>query len=339
MLLEHPDFTPILRWNSTGITVAGITGQYGNASNQLYFPFGLYLDWSNTLYIADRNNHRIQKYLSGSSSGETVAGQASGVSGNGSSFLDNPRYVSVDINNNLYVSDTNNHRIQQWNFGSTYGTTIAGTGIISYKYFIQISIDVSVGTAGNSSNQLNFPLANARSPLNNGIYITDTDNDRIMYYSDGIVSGTLVAGGNGKGVNNNQLYFPSGLYVDMISNSLIIMNRDANNIVRWTLGASNWTLIAGDLNGLASNTSDGFSTPRYFAMDPMGNMYIADCGNHRIQFYSVGQTSGLTIAGTTGVRGNNTALLNSPLGIGLDSQLNLYVSDVGNHRVQKFMRY
>jgi len=72
----------------------------------------LALDWSNTLYIADSFNHRVQKYLRDASFGETVAGQKTGLSGTNSSFLNTPRYLAMETNGDIYVSDTNNHRVQ-----------------------------------------------------------------------------------------------------------------------------------------------------------------------------------------------------------------------------------
>ena len=126
--------SPTLRWKSTGITVAGVTGQRGNASNKLNAPFGLHLDWSNTLYIADRSNARIQKYARDASFGETVAGQASGITGTGSDVFNFPSDVQVDSNGNVYVADTSNQRIQLWSSGSSTGVTIAGRGL-SFKIF------------------------------------------------------------------------------------------------------------------------------------------------------------------------------------------------------------
>jgi hypothetical protein len=122
------DKSAVLRWNSTGLTVAGVTGQFGNASNYLNVPFGLAFDWSNTLYIADWSNHRVQKYLIGSSFGVTVAGQPTGVYNSTSNFLYYPGDVAVDGNDNVYVADTYNNRIQFWKNGSSSGVTVAGTG-------------------------------------------------------------------------------------------------------------------------------------------------------------------------------------------------------------------
>lgn len=123
------DTLPTLRWNTTAITVAGDTGKSTNASNHLNRPWGLYIDQFNTLYIADRFNHRIQKYVKDASFGETVAGQASGINGSGPSFLLAPMDVEVDLYENIYIADGYNHRIQMWNRGSLNGTTIAGDGM------------------------------------------------------------------------------------------------------------------------------------------------------------------------------------------------------------------
>ena len=124
--IEHfPATTPVLRWNSSGITVAGIVGNAGSTSNQLNTPLDVISDWNNNLYIADYYNHRIQKYSPGSSVGETVAGN--GTLGATASQLCFPSRVLIDANENLYISDAYNYRVQFWSKGATNGTTIAGT--------------------------------------------------------------------------------------------------------------------------------------------------------------------------------------------------------------------
>jgi sugar lactone lactonase YvrE len=185
------------------------------------------------------------------------------------------------------------------------------------------------------------PFDVARDPTTGTLYISDYGNHRIMSYTSGASTGTVVAGGNGQGLSNNntQLNYPNGLYFDSLSNSLVIANYGANNIVRWVLGDSSWTLITGDDSGLPGNTSTLFNGAVDITFDPMGNMFVVDRRNHRIQFFSMGQTNGTTIAGITGISGANSSLLNFPRSIQLDSQLNLYVADTYNHRIQKFVRY
>ena len=84
------------------------------------------MDYANNLYIADRDNHRIQKYLFGSSIGQRVAGNVT--AGSSSDKLRFPGRVIIDSNEDLYIADTWNHRIQFWRKGANFGTTVAGTG-------------------------------------------------------------------------------------------------------------------------------------------------------------------------------------------------------------------
>jgi hypothetical protein len=187
---------------------------------------------------------------------------------------------------------------------------------------------------------LSAPFSVERDPSTGTLYIADYGNQRVISYISGASTGTVVAGGNGQGLTNNntQLNGPVSAYFDSLTNSLVIVDLDSNNIVRWILGDTSWTLVAGDSNGLAGNTSTLFNAPRDVTFDRMGNMFVADKFNHRIQFFMVGQTNGITIAGITGISGVNSTLLNSPHSIELDNQLNLYVADSLNHRIQKFVR-
>ena len=103
-----------------------MTGQFGNASNLLNCPWGIYVDWSNALYIGDQLNSRVQKYLKNATFGETVAGDPTGIIGPASNLLNRPSTLTVDLNGNIYVCDRWNSRIQLWKPGASNGTTIAG---------------------------------------------------------------------------------------------------------------------------------------------------------------------------------------------------------------------
>ena len=169
--------------------------------------------------------------------------------------------------------------------------------------------------------------------------MADTNNSRVIYFPVGVRNGTIIAGNNTAGVTSTQLSFPRSVYFDSISNSIIIANSASRNVVRWSIGASNWTLLAGDFGGAGGTASNRFAYPSDVILDPMNNLYVADSSNHRIQFFFDGQTNGSTIAGFTGVNGSNASSFDFPSVVALDSQLNLYVCDLRNHRVQKFLRY
>lgn len=76
-----------LRWNKTGITIAGVTSMNDATSDYLNHTIGMVLDSSDTLYVADTYHHRVQQFLLGCASGTTIAGNASGFSGAGPTFF------------------------------------------------------------------------------------------------------------------------------------------------------------------------------------------------------------------------------------------------------------
>ena len=84
------------------------------------------MDYANNLYVADYSNHRVQKYLFGSSFGQTIAGN--GTNSSSPYHLSNPSHIIIDANGDYYITDRTNHRIQFWRNGDIFGTTVAGTG-------------------------------------------------------------------------------------------------------------------------------------------------------------------------------------------------------------------
>ncbi len=81
--------------------------------------------------------------------------------------------------------------------------------------------------------------------------------------------------------------------------------------------------------------------PGGVALDSAGNIYIADCSNHRIRKVTISTGLISTIAGTgsSSYSGDNgaatSASLHTPWGITLDSAGNVYIGDTYNHRIRK----
>lgn len=102
-----------LRWNTAGITVAGVSGLSGNLSNQLNRPWGLALTYDNILYVADPGNNRIQFFPPGQMEGRTIAGIVNKSGINATLFYE-PVAIILDNQLNMYVADSTNHRIQKF---------------------------------------------------------------------------------------------------------------------------------------------------------------------------------------------------------------------------------
>ena len=123
----------VLQWSpktKTTVTVAGQADDEGHSADLLYFPTGIYVSSTDsTLYIADTNNNRIQKWNKDAKQGTTVAGCQNGTSGYNASFLSSPLDVFVDDKSNVvYIADSDNNRVQKWLPNQSSGSTIAGNG-------------------------------------------------------------------------------------------------------------------------------------------------------------------------------------------------------------------
>ena len=95
------------------VLVAG--GSLGPAANELYLPFAVIVDNSGNIYIADSYNSRIQKWAPGATTGVTVAGSSTGISGSAYNQLNSPLAIFLDAGaKNLYICDYGNNRIVKW---------------------------------------------------------------------------------------------------------------------------------------------------------------------------------------------------------------------------------
>ena len=136
--------------------MAGGNGQ-GNEINQLYNPWGLYVDDDQTVYVADQWNHRIMEWKSGATSGQVVAGGNG--QGNGPHQLSHPYDVIVDKErDSLIICDNPNRRVVRW--ARQNGTS--GETIISNISCVGLTMDE-----------------------NGSLYVTDFGNGEVRRYRRG----------------------------------------------------------------------------------------------------------------------------------------------------------
>jgi sugar lactone lactonase YvrE len=143
-----------------------------------------------------------------------------------------------------------------------------------------------------------------------------------------------IAGGQGKGSQLNQLYYPTGIALDP-SGDLYVSDMYNHRIQRWKPGATVGITAAGG-NGFGYGASQ-LEEPGKIDIDSQGNLFIADTGNNRIQKWEYGGLTGFTVAGGNGM-GNELNQLNKPFGIAVDNAGAIYISELGNHRVTKWSK-
>ncbi|CAF4150766.1 unnamed protein product, partial [Rotaria sordida] len=294
-----------LQWNPTGTTVAG-DGTPGVGLQQLRGPEDVFVDPFNTLVIADTGNNRIQRWVIGAAQGATVAGQTGGGAGAGANQLNQAGGVIVLPNGDMYVADADNNRVQFLPVGGGAVVTLPNPPAAGQAY---------------------LPTAFAYDSAVNRLFVTDINNNRVIEYTlPNPAAGAVVAGPN---IAANPLVRPAGIYFDAASNSLVIANGGANNIIQWFLTTNTFAVVAGSPAGVAAaafpNTQLNFlTTPSGVTPGPNGNIIVADSGNHRIMLFSPGlptdgTKNGRVIAGT-GALGATPNQFNTPTGISTDAQ-------------------
>jgi hypothetical protein len=337
-----------------------VDGYPGGRGGGFVLPDGASTDAAGNVYVADSRNNRIQKFdssgnflaawgkdvVAGGATGYEVciaaascqAGQAGGRGGE----LDWPTAIATDAAGNVYVADTGNQRIQKFdssgNFLLAWGRDVnifGGTGFETCNGGNGSAI-CKAGQVGGLGGELHSPRGVATDAAGY-VYVSDTHNDRIQRFD---------SSGN----------FQRAWGKDVVSGNA-------------ETGFEICTMAASCKQGAGGGLGGELSGPEGVAADAVGDVYVVDGGNIRIQkFDSSGNwsrtwgggvvdgapfleicTSGPKCQrGTTGGLGgefffpgiNGPGPLEvevfSPGGVATDAAGNVYVADSGNNRIQKF---
>jgi sugar lactone lactonase YvrE len=293
--------------------VAGGNGE-GNVMNQLRQAVGLYVHDDQAVNVADQENHRIVEWKLGATSGQVVAGGNG--QGDGTHQLFKPFDMIVDKErDSLIICDWGNKRVVLWpRRNGTSGETIIW----------------------------NIECSGLTMDTNGSLYVTNMGKDEVRRYRIGDVNGTVVAGGNGRGIRTDQLFSPQYVFVDR-DYSVYTSDFENHRVMKWVEGAKTGIVVAGGLGQGAGHTQ--LSYPQGVVVDRLGTVYVVDTGNDRIMRWMKGATEGNIVVGEIGEgeggesesrEGEQSNQLKYPFGLSFDRQGNLYVVDSGNNRAQKF---
>jgi len=323
---------------------------------------GFVVDSTGVVYFTETSNNRVRKIaLDGTIS--TVAGTGTaGFSGDGgpaaAAELDFPNGLALDQAGNLYIADSNNARVREVTttgiissvapgiiatglaFDKSGNFYLAGGGEIfkatpGFTSFTRIGgVPGSAGFSGDGGQALValFPeYMSVVADTAGNIYIGDENDSRVRRISaSGIV--TTVAG-------NGQFYYtgegvPAALTPILPGGNLAI-DKAGNLYYSDPFGGRVRKATAGIINSVAGNGTSGFLgdggsasqaalyQPRGLALDPSGNLYIADYINNRVRRVVNGTIS--TFAQLPG----------QVWGLAFDAAGNLYVSVQTNSTVYR----
>ena len=301
----------LARWKTNAVTVAGGHGK-GNGTNQLNYPYGLFVDEDQTIYIADCSNHRIVSWKTGATRGEVLAGGKK--KGNRLDQLYEPTDVIVDREtDSLLICDSENRRVMRWPRRphlSTTATSNQGQIVINNIQCWGLTIDDQ-----------------------GSLYVSDTKKHEVRRYDKGgDKEGIVVAGGHREGEGRHQLNYPTSLFIDSQS-TLYVSDKANHRVMKWMKGATEGIIVAGG-NGQGVGLAR-LSYPHGIWVDGYGHVYVAEVGNHRVIRWEKGAKEGTVIVGGNGF-GAGANQLSRSVGLFVDHRGHLYVVDHRNDRVQRF---
>ncbi|MEI7733285.1 MAG: immunoglobulin domain-containing protein [Verrucomicrobiota bacterium] len=247
--------------------------------------------------------------------------------------LNAPYGVALDGAGNVYFSDSVNYTLRKATPAGGV-TTLAGLAGI-------------LGSANGTSNSARFffPRGVAVDGATN-LYVADAANHTIRKITPAGVVSTYagIPGTNGSTdgpAGLARFYNPSGVAVDSATN--VYVADTANHTIRLITPAGVVSTVAGSAANPGSadgtNAVARFYNPSGVAVDAVGNLYVADTGNHTIRRIAPGGVV-TTVAGSSGNSGSadgtgSAARFYSPSGVAVDVTGSLYVADTGNQTIRK----
>jgi len=301
--------------NITTVAGTGIAGNFGNGglavNASLSAPYGIAVDSSANIYIADTFNLVIRLVNASTGVITTVAGNGqpcnptASCGDGGPATQANfafPTTVAVDNNGNFYIADAGANRIRKVN-SSGIITTIAGDGTACTNPLIGNCGDAGLATSA----QLNGPFGVAVD-TNGNVYIADTMDNRVRKVdTSGTITGYAFNGQNAFGPNrvaaiSSSYNTPQYLAVDPHGN-LYVSGSDFYYVIQ-RIDVYDGTVIsvagpAGDpkFYGYAGDGGPALNADLNnfgVAIDGSGHLFVADGGNNRVRYIPLVPTANTT---------------------------------------------
>lgn len=320
----------VQKFNSDG-EVQLVFGSSGSWDGEFQYPSDVAVNASGQIFVTDTGNNRVQVFQPNGDYHDQF-----GENGSNPGQLNSPRGITIDGSGSIYVADAGNARIQKFNTSN--------------------EPDSSFGTYGTGEGELAYPGGIALD-ASGKIYVADTENNRIQVFeSNGDFSSQI----SSQGSSDGEFKQPWGVAIDTDGN-IYVVDSFNNRVQKFNsagefeskfgsapdcysnYGSTTTTSYAPTTTNPLDCFNDGaFLYPAAIAIDNSGNIYVADSGNNRVQKFNssgefvskIGSEQRSDNGGSYG--GNNEGEFNDPRGVAVDASGNIYVSDSGNNRVQKF---
>ena len=343
--------------NGWQIGVAPDSGRSGDA--EFSGPSGIFVDSGGEFYVADSGNERVQKWdMNGNYIGWIgggVDGWQTGVappSGSGSGEFQGPTKIVVDVNGNIYVTDSRNSRIQKWSASGDILGWIGG-GVNGWQ-------TGAAPITGNGDGQFNQPMGVALDSLGN-IYVADKENHRVQKWDvNGVYVGWIGGGVDGwqigaapaSGDGDGSFEFPMDLAVDS-SDQIYVADTWNQRVQKWDSFGNFIGWIGKGVNGWQTGPAPASSGSEFgtfrevfgVSLDASGDIYTANNGSHSVYKWDASGNPvgwigngqyGWQTGGVTGTSSVALGYFQFPWDVAVGPDGKLYIADTNNSRIQKW---
>ena len=318
-------------------TLAGLAGIKGSrdglgSAARFYLPYGVAVNASGNVYVADQRNHTIRK-ITPSGLVTTLAGQAgsSGAAdgtGGAARFYD-PSGVATDVSGSIYVADNFNATIRKITQAGVV-TTLAG------------SAGQSGHVDGKGAEARFYHPGAVATDASGNVYVAEDSMIRKITPQGVVTSlaGDSMGHGNRDGTGSAASFnYPSGIALDSAGN-VYVADTDGGTIRRVTPAGVVTTLAGSEAFGSVDGTGSAatFARPTGVAVDPAGNVIVTEEGSVLRRVTPTGVVT--TIAGLANAYGNVdgkglNARFYLPVGVATDRLGNVYVADAYASTIRK----
>ncbi|GHA56354.1 hypothetical protein GCM10007389_04930 [Pontibacter akesuensis] len=281
--------------------VSLLLGGRGTLPGEFNNPKGIAVAPDGTLYIADTQNHRIQKF---DKNGEFLLSYGS--FGAASGQFNMPTQLALDKNGNLYVADTNNNRIQVFNSDGGFIKQISATANPALPHFYPA--DVTVDAHGK-------------------IYVADVSRYSILVFD---TAGNLIRSFGSKGREDGQFITAHiSVAVDADGFVYVAESFDPSRVQKFS-PEGNFILAFGN-TGTKAGLLDNATVA---ASDPIGNIFVANSTSGLVKKFNKNGDHLLTFGGRADSDGQFRGFLGD---MKMDNQGYLYVLSADSKgSIQKF---